>query len=651
MTISRPSEETGAPVDDMQWSLVAETMRSPVAMRLETVVGGTILSEFGVSPPPGEYIERVPEGKVGEYRVDLAILGQAGTPATQDSSNCLLVALRERPEIEDAVLVPPRIYIRVALPFLMEAVQAAPVRRPDPDSQGHVPQPALVSLKFCDPNMNKPLHVGHLRNLVLSESIARLFESTGSSVLRSQLRSDWGLHICRALVGYLQWGQSATPSTAHVRGDKLVGSYYVQYHQAVEPPPSTEDESRVDTQLLEDEARAVLHDMEVAGNPRNSTLTDLKAGLTAWVAEGMSETFTRLGCRFDDNFAERENLARSRAIVEGGLDSGVCHRRDDGSVHINLAGTGVAPEHADLTLVRSDGTLLVYARTFGGLLARHESHQADVNIDVLGADWRFSNPALLEALAALGYPWARDNVTVFHGMVRTPQGRIRSRAGDVLTADDFLDRVVDGMSKRWPPAPLSDSISLSPAQYERVGVAFAKYHVLRRRREHDMTINLVTMWDESYERFQSLCGTLVRLGRFGQHPAPEDRDSRAFSPISLGARAQRDLRDVLRRVDDFPEVVARATRRFEPALVVRYIDGLVAGTTPLTRHPGLLPTALWSRIAGILDAALWILGIDLSVLQATGVHRDARLSHVGVVRSRDGESTLRLTPPAEEVSG
>lgn len=550
--------------------------------------------------PEGAEVEWVRKHDQGDVRLDLRPLLGLRWP-DPDQAAPVVAALATSPVVRAATFVPPRAYLQVHLDDLHAMVLTA-VDHPD---GGYRPAPAgsegTATVTFSDPNVNKPLHVGHLRNDVVGIAVARILEHQGWKVRRSELCSDWGLHICRAVVGYQLWGGDATPESAGVPGDVLVGDCYVQFHRESMKQIRGARSARPGP-LLEDLAADLLRRLE-EGDPE---LAELQGRLTGWVEDGIGEVYDRLGCEFEARFRESTNRAVGEALVTKGIDDGTCRRRTDGSVYIDLRGMG-ADEYAELTLLRPDGTHLVYTRAFGAVVERQQTHPADRVIDVLGADWALAYPAFLEALARLGEHWARDVELVFHGMVRTTDTRMRSRDGTVVSARELLDGAAAGMAARlgFPGDPVAYAQEDPVARA--LGVALAKHHLLATQRDREVVFDEAHLWSGGYPRFAAVLEAVVAtdealaLGLDRQPARPG-----GAAPDGPEAAAWRRL---LHAIDAFPRVAATTARDLDPSLVVRHLDEVCEAAAAARRLHELGPA--WAAVATVIDGDLALLGIDL----------------------------------------
>ncbi len=276
-----------------------------------------------------------------------------------------------------------------------------------------------VMIEFSCPNTNKPLHLGHLRNDAIGISISNLLKENGAQVLKVNLINDRGIHICKSMLAYEKFGDGKTPESEGIKGDHFVGDYYVKYSAWEKEEPAAEEQ-----------ARELLRRWE-AGDPETNRLWKTMNG---WAVTGIEETYRKTGISFDRVYFESETYASGRDQVRAGLEKGVFNREDDGSVTIDLTDIDLEKR----VLLRSDGTSLYVTQDIGTAILRHHDWPFDRLIYVVAAEQEYHFKVLFHILKRLGYTWA-DNLYHFsYGMVHLPEGRMKSREGTVVDADDLL---------------------------------------------------------------------------------------------------------------------------------------------------------------------------------------------------------------------
>jgi arginyl-tRNA synthetase len=490
----------------------------------------------------GRAVEAVRRSPLGEYRVDLAALDPAASiDDLRARGEALCRDLAAHPSVERAANVAPRVYIRLTTSALWDAVLYR--------AEVPVPEREPVLLTFSDPNTNKPLHIGHLRNLFLGSALASLHEASGHPVRREGTFGDWGVHICEALVSYLAAG---APVAAATKPDHFVGGFYAEYHQEARGPE-------------DDTARRLLVELDAGRGPR-----DDHDRLTAWARIGIEQTYERLGLSFDGLYSEAAHLSSARKLVDTAVGNGRLVRRDDGCV--------VIPRHdddgGDIVIVRPDGTLLVYPQILGIDVDRFAGWTHRI-LSVFGHQWESGVGDLLTLARAADMPWVDRYEPLFYGMVRLPSGSMRSREGNAVGADETIDALVDQTGS------------------EDVAVGVLRYHLLRQARMKTVMFDpavVVAKTLPAYQRAKALAA-LAAGPVDGSAPAP-------------GAKREAAMRRVLLAIDGVSEALENALVRRDPAVALQYLEELVRCTGELSESSSLDPlrTAAGKAAARVLAA-------------------------------------------------
>jgi len=302
----------------------------------------------------------------------------------------------------------------------------------DPESYGHVPTPSgqRVMVEFSSPNTNKPLHLGHIRNNLLGATVSNLLEAQGHEVVRANLVNDRGIHICKSMLAYQRFGEGKTPASTGMKGDLFVGRYYVRFDQ----------ESTGDDDELMEGARDLLRRWEDG----DEEVVSLWQTMNGWVYDGFDQTYDRLGIRFDRIYHESETYKLGRATVLDALERGVGERGDDGSVAIDLSGDGLDRK----LLLRSDGTSLYITQDIGTAQLKQDDYGLDRSIYVVGSEQDYHFKVLFLILGKMGFDWAAGLQHLSYGMVYLPEGKMKSREGKVVDADELMEDVVQSVKRR-----------------------------------------------------------------------------------------------------------------------------------------------------------------------------------------------------------
>lgn len=422
----------------------------------------------------------------------------------------------------------------------------------------------LVMIEYSSPNTNKPLHLGHIRNNLLGHSVSNILKATGNRVLQVNLVNDRGIHICKSMLAWLKDGKGEDPASSGLKGDHLVGKYYVRYDQiyksqvqALVDAGSKQDEAEAEAEILK-EARVMLRNWE-ADDPE---VRKLWSTMNSWVYEGFESTYRRLGITFDKTYYESETYKLGKELVLKGLQEGILYRKDDGSVWVNLEQEGL--DHK--LLLRSDGTSVYMTQDLGTAHQRFEESAFDSHIYVVGNEQNYHFQVLAIVLRKLGYEWADRLYHLSYGMVELPEGKMKSREGTVVDADDLMDEMEDTARQMSEELGKLEDFSEEEKKniYRQVGMGALKYFILKVDPRKNMTFdpresvdfngNTGSFIQYTYARIQSV----LRKG--------------AGRKNSMGQEQFIDKEVALiRMMHEYPEVLAESSRTFNPSLIANFL--------------------------------------------------------------------------------
>ena len=471
---------------------------------------------------------------------------------------------------------------------------------------------AATWVEYSSPNTNKPLHLGHVRNNLLGYSVASILEAAGHRVVKAQIINDRGIHICKSMLAWQKFGGGKTPEEARVKGDHWVGSYYVrfdvQYRAEVAVRMAQgysrgEAEAQAPTLL---EAQDMLRKWE-AGDAQTLALWK---EINAWVYRGFSETYARLGVDFDQTQYESDTYLRGKELVRQGLEKGVFYRKPDGSVWCDLTDVGLDEK----VVLRSDGTSVYLTQDLGTAVERFEKHAPDRLIYTVGNEQDYHFEALFAILRKLGYPWVDQLYHLSYGMVDLPSGKMKSREGMVVDADELMDEMQRTAREKGVELGKLEGCSQADKDrlYEVIGLGALKYHLLKvdpRKRilfnpeeSIDFTGDTGPFLQYAHARIQSL------LRKAGELPL-----RRVSVPIPYRER------DVLKQLARFPEVIQEAAQQLNPARLAHYSCDLVRSFNHFYQNSSILHAdtedlkdfrlQLVACTAKVLASALQLLGI------------------------------------------
>ncbi len=447
-------------------------------------------------------------------------------------------------------------------------------------------QPGAVMVEYSSPNTNKPLHLGHIRNNLLGWSVAEILKASGRKVYKAQIINDRGIHICKSMLAWQRFGDGATPESTGLKGDKLVGNYYVAFDKAYKAEMQElmaggmdEKQAAAEAPILK-EAQELLRRWE-AGDPE---VVSLWKRMNGWVYEGFEQTYRELGVDFDKLYYESDTYLLGKDVVADGLEKGVFYRKDDGSVWIDLTDEGLDEK----IVLRSDGTAVYMTQDIGTAIQRVRDYP-DINgmVYTVGNEQDYHFKVLFLILKKLGYDWAEHLYHLSYGMVDLPSGKMKSREGTVVDADDLMsemDATAKGISLELGKLE-GFSEEEKETLFHQIGLGALKYYILKvdpKKRmlfdpeeSVDFQGNTGPFIQYTYARIQSI----LRKSDF-----ETNRPSTGLGLVALHEKDKQLLKDLL----EFPKVVREAAEQLSPALVANYVFDLVKDFNSLYQQVSIL---------------------------------------------------------------
>ncbi len=429
----------------------------------------------------------------------------------------------------------------------------------------------LVMVEYSSPNTNKPLHLGHVRNNLLGYSLAEILKACGNRVVKTNIVNDRGIHICKSMLAWQKWGNGITPEQAGKKGDHLIGDFYVLFDKHYKSELDslinsgmTKEEAEAASPLMQ-EARAMLRAWEEG----DSEVRSLWAMMNRWVYDGFDATYRRMGVDFDKIYYESDTYLQGKELVLRGLEEGKMYRREDGSVWADLTPQGL--DHK--LLLRSDGTSVYMTQDIGTARLRYQDYPIDKMIYVVGNEQNYHFQVLALLLDRLGFKWGKDLVHFSYGMVELPEGKMKSREGTVVDADDLMNEMVS--TARTVSAELGKLDGCTPEEIdaitETVGLGALKYFLLKVDPRKNMMFNPKESIDFNGNTGPFIQYTYARIRSVLRRAAEQGMDISDYTPVAPG---QREI-TLIQRLADFPSVVSEAGASYSPALIANYVYELV----------------------------------------------------------------------------
>jgi len=426
---------------------------------------------------------------------------------------------------------------------------------------------APVVVEYSSPNTNKPLHLGHVRNNLLGFSIAKILEASGKKVVKVNLVNDRGIHICKSMLAWMKYGKGETPQTAGKKGDKLVGDYYVRFETELRSQVREmmltgkyeEEQARKEAPLMR-EAQELLLRWE-QGDPQALSVWQTMNG---WVYEGFEETYRKLGVDFDKVYYESQTYLLGKELVKEGLDKGVFEKRDDGSVWVALN----AEPLDEKLLLRSDGTSVYITQDLGTAQLRYDDFRLSKMIYVVGNEQNYHFEVLQKVLHCLQKPYAGNLYHLSYGMVELPEGKMKSREGTVVDADELIEEMVDTARRTTEElGKVQDFSEQEKAKlFYTLGMGALKYFILKVDPKKNMLFNPAESID-----FNGNTGPFIQYTYARIRSILRMANKGSQSKIHMSAEKLNNLeRNLLRSVFDFPQVVQEAAQELSPAQIANY---------------------------------------------------------------------------------
>ena len=424
-----------------------------------------------------------------------------------------------------------------------------------------------VMVEFSSPNTNKPLHLGHLRNNFLGDAMSRIIEAAGYQVKRTNLVNDRGIHICKSMLAYQRWGKGETPETAQLKGDHLAGKYYVLFDKYYKEEIATlvgqgvsEEEAKKKAPILV-EAQEMLQKWE----QKDTEVMTLWNNMNAWVYAGFEKTYQTMGIEFDAIYKESETYLLGKDIIEEGLKKQVFYQREDGSVWIDLKEDGLDEK----LVMRSDGTSVYITQDIGTCDFKYEDFPMDQSVYVVGNEQDYHFNVLFAIMKKMGRPYGEGLYHLSYGMVDLPSGKMKSREGTVVDADELMDEMFATAAKHTQELGKIEGLTENESKnlFRMVGLGALKFFLLKVDPKKRMLFDP----KESIE-FQGHTGPFVQYthARISAilRRASSDGINEVLSPIpEMHSREQILLAHLVR----FEEVIAQAARDYSPALLAQYV--------------------------------------------------------------------------------
>ncbi len=472
----------------------------------------------------------------------------------------------------------------------------------------------LVMIEYSSPNTNKPLHLGHVRNNLLGWSLAQIMEANGNRVVKTNIVNDRGIHICKSMLAWLRWGNGETPESSGKKGDHLIGDYYVAFDKHYREEVKELVAQGMDEEKAKQEAPLIkeAHEMLVKWEQGDAEVRALWEKMNSWVYAGFDETYKKMGVSFDKIYYESQTYLKGKAKVEEGLAKGLFERHDDGSVWADLTNEGLDQK----LLLRSDGTSVYMTQDIGTAEMRYEDYPIDKMIYVVGNEQNYHFQVLSILLDRLGFKWGKELTHFSYGMVELPNGKMKSREGTVVDADDLMELMVEDAYKTSMELGKFDDMTEEERQEiaRIVGMGALKYFILKVDARKNMLFNPEESIDFNGNTGPFIQYTHARI-RSILRKAPETQVIPETPELN-----EKEI-ELIQKMNEFGAAVEQAGKDYSPSGIANYCYELTKVFNQFYHDYSILnePDAakrqmrlmLAKNVAKIIKAGMALLGIEV----------------------------------------
>ncbi len=430
-------------------------------------------------------------------------------------------------------------------------------------------QSPKIMVEYSSPNTNKPLHLGHIRNNLLGYSVAEILKAAGNTVYKTQIINDRGIHICKSMLAWQKFGQGETPESTGLKGDKLVGNYYVKFDKEyktqiaeLQKQGISEEQAKKEAPLLL-EAQKMLQQWEAG----DEEIVALWEKMNQWVYDGFEATYAALGVDFDKNYYESNTYLLGKEVVNDGLEKGVFYRKEDGSVWIDLTDEGLDEK----IVLRADGTAVYMTQDIGTAIQRVEDYAINGMVYTVGNEQDYHFKVLFLILKKLGFEWANHLYHLSYGMVDLPSGKMKSREGTVVDADDLIEEMTKTAQEISEELGKLDGYTEEEKQelYKTIGLGALKYYILKVDPKKRILFNP----EESVD-FQGNTGPFIQYTYARIRSILRKADFNHATDLTNYKLHEKE-RELVKLLQQYPEIIQQAAEQHSPALIANYTYDLV----------------------------------------------------------------------------
>ena len=540
-------------------------MLSELKNEWKNTIETELKSYLGTDDIPVLSIGVPPKSEMGDAAFPMFPYAKIAGKAPALIAKDIMAALADKKHPEGEMLVAgPYLNIRFDIPSLASRILEEVDKAGDEYGAVNDLSGRKIMVEFSCPNTNKPLHLGHMRNDSLGESVSNLLSKAGAEVLKVNLINNRGVHICKSMLAYKLFGNGETPESTGEKGDHFVGRYYVRFAQWEKEaekekennPDIVSDPSFVDPDTA---AQEMLRKWE-AGDAETRALWEK---MNKWTLDGLSESYKNMGISFDKLYYESDTYKLGRSEVMKGLEMGVFKKEEDGSVQVDLSPIGLDKK----VLLRRDGTTLYMTQDIGTAVKRHEDWPFDSLIYVVASEQNYHFRVLFYVLSLLGYKWAEELHHLSYGMVNLPEGKMKSREGTVVDADDLLDELTELAKGEIEAKGREEAVGDVADTARKIALGALNYYLLQVQPQHDMVFDPKKSIAFNGNTGPYLQYTCARISSILRKAEGEEYEN-AFDGSLL---TNEDEKALLKAIESFPETVRKAALSYDPSIIAAYL--------------------------------------------------------------------------------
>ncbi|WP_321375904.1 arginine--tRNA ligase [uncultured Draconibacterium sp.] len=476
----------------------------------------------------------------------------------------------------------------------------------------------LVMVEYSSPNTNKPLHLGHIRNNLLGFSISEILKANGKKVVMTNIVNDRGIHICKSMYAWLQWGNGETPESTGMKGDHLVGKYYVEFDKHYKAEIAELVEKGISKEEAENQTPSIIAARELLRKweAKDEETVELWKMMNNWVYAGFDVTYKTLGVGFDKIYYESDTYLVGKEEVLRGLEEGTFTKREDNSVWADLTGEGLDQK----ILLRSDGTSVYMTQDIGTAKMRFNDYSIDKMVYVVGNEQNYHFQVLAILLDKLGFSWGKDLYHFSYGMVELPSGKMKSREGTVVDADDLVENMVEVAREMSAELGKLDSLTGEDAEntFKMIALGALKYFILKVDPRKNMMFNPEESIDFNGNTGPFIQYTYARIKSVLRKAA--DQNITIDENVVVEALSSKE-KDLLKRISLFSSVVEEAGENYSPAIIANYCYELVKEFNQFYHDHSILGEAndnvknfrlvLASSVGQVVKNGMGLLGVEM----------------------------------------